>query len=208
MTTTVRQVPRMTFSALCEYLSASPVRQLSLLRAQKFPRGGAIRSYRNALHQIGEFAVHGVPLDPQAEKLEPHEQEIIMRLLEYDWRPPAPQAAFPATRREPLVLQGVEISVYPDLLLADPTGPARQTGAMKFYFRKSQKLDPNVGRWMASFLFQYKLQVEGDEDVDPDLCLVYDVRNDEYFEAGKSHKRLFNNVESACQFISAMWDSL
>ncbi len=30
----------------------------------------------------------------------------------------------------------------------------------------------------------------------------------EYYEAGKSYRRLFNNIESACQFISATWPTL
>jgi len=38
--------------------------------------------------------------------------------------------------------------------------------------------------------------------------MIYNVRADEYYEAGKSYKRLFQNIEGACQFIGALWPSL
>jgi hypothetical protein len=47
-----------------------------------------------------------------------------------------------------------------------------------------------------------------DGNAHPDLCMIYNVRADEYYEAGKSYKRLFQNIEGACQFIGALWPSL
>ena len=65
---------------------------------------------------------------------------------------------------------------------------------------------PEVGRWLASFLYEYRVQMLGDTAAHPDLCLVYDVRNDEYYEAGKSTKKLFKNIESACVIIRSLWE--
>jgi hypothetical protein len=198
----------MTFSSLCEYLDASPVRQRSILSAQKYPTGGPVRSYSTALSQITEFAINGTPLAPQAEGLETWEREIVDELWRNDWRPPAPQVRRPSTHQAPMNVNGVDVSVYPDLLLADPQEGRPRTGALKFYFRKTKPLSGDVGRWMASFLYRYKIEVERDETASPDLCLIYDVRNDQYFEAGKSHKRLFANVEAACLFIAGAWNSI
>ena len=203
-----RPTPRMTFAAMCEYLRASPARQLSILREQKFPKNFIVRGYANALQQAVNFAVDGVPLNPNASDLESHEQEIVQELLSNAWVNPATNAARPPTNQAPMMISGVEISVFPDLVLADSSGKKPVTGALKFYCTKSKELDPQVGRWMASFLYFYRLNITNDSTSHCDYCLIYDVRKNEYYEAGKSCKQLFQNIESACQFISAVWPTL
>ena len=107
-----------------------------------------------------------------------------------------------------MIIGGVEVSVYPDLLLRDDVGSDAGTGALKFYFTKSRDLDPQAGRWMASFLYQYMLYAEEEFHARPDLCMVYDARGDQCYEAGRTHVRLFQNIESACQIIGSVWPSV
>src|SRR5207244_1476657 len=96
----------------------------------------------------------------------------------------------------------------PDLILVNLTGKKPTSGAMKFYLSKSKELDFQVGVWMASLLYQYRLNVANDPSTHCDLCMIYDVRKDEHHSAGKSHKKLFQNIDSACQIISAMWPTI
>jgi len=204
----IRERPRIGFSSLCEYLSATPVRQFSILREQKYPKPFRTASYTNAIAQIQAHVVDGGALQPDGRGLKPHEREVVVQLLQDGWRCPAPHASRPQKDREPMVLRGVEISVYPDLILGDATGKSRRTGALKLYLAKGRDLDEQVGAWMASFLYQYQVTVAGDKSASPDLCMVYDVRQTKCYEAGKSHKRLFQNVETACQMIAAVWGAL
>lgn len=203
-----RTTPRVTFSALCEFLSASPTRQISIIREQKAPKPAKIKSYTTAVQQIQDFAVNKKPLNPLAAGLEPHEQEVIEELLNNNWTPPSKTVHRPATKQPPMKVNGVEISVFPDLLLAENTAKRSMTGSMKFYCTKSRELKAEVGRWMASLLYCYSQTVLNDTDAHPDLCMIYDVREDEYYEAGKSYKRLYQNVESACQIIASLWPTV
>ena len=207
MKATSRSTPRVTFSALCEFLSASPVRQISILREQKAPKPAHVRSYTTAIQHIQDFAINKKPLNASASDLEPHEQEVILELLNNEWTPPAKKVMRPL-KQQPMKLKGVQISVFPDLLLADGNGRRSTTGAMKFYCTKSRELKAEVGRWMASFLYCYSQTILKDATADPDLCMIYDVRADEYYEAGKSYKRLFQNIESACQIIASLWPNV
>lgn len=207
MSTKPRVTPRITFSALCEFLSATPTRQLGILRQQKAPKPSVVKSYSGAIRQIQNFAIDKRPLNPDASDLEQHEQEVIEELLNNDWSVPAAKASRPG-KTNAMKVKGVEISVFPDLLLSESTGKKSKTGALKFYCPKSRELDAEVGRWMASFLFHYSHKILADGDADPNLCMIYDIRADEYYEAGKSYKRLFQNVESACVIIASLWPTV
>lgn len=203
----VRESPQMTFTAMCRFLVASHVRQLSILRDQKFPHPGPIRSYDRARTQTIDFAVDGRPLDPDDLELEPYEREVIGDLIEHDWSPPAPLVQRAPPERAPFVVHGVQIDVEPDLRLGDSSGRKAMSGALKLYFIKHE-LSPRTGRWMASLLYHDLMHVEHDPHAHPDLCLIYDVRRDEYHSAGRSYSQLFRNVESACRFIRAIWPDL
>lgn len=200
---TSRAEPRITFSALCEYLAATPVRQASILRDQKFPQVNQLRSYQGALAQIQAYAIHKRPLDPQHPDLTTWEREVLELLADRNWRPPS-SCAFPNPRRQGLTIRGVKVSVHPDLLLRD-SGLRAINGSMKFFFSKSFALSPEVGRWMAAFLCQYRIQVDKDASTDPKKCVVLDVRKDVCYSATRSYKTLFRNVEEACETIAARW---
>ena len=62
-TMVARTEPRMTFRSLCEFLKASDTRKLGIIREQKKPRFGPIKSYENALRQAVDFAVDGTPIE-------------------------------------------------------------------------------------------------------------------------------------------------
>lgn len=194
----------MTFSSLCEYLAATPTRQLSILKEQKYPRSGPVRRYDTAMNQLLAHLVDGQPLDPDADGLEPHEQELLSDFRQVEWENPADEMKRPWTQQGAMQVQGVEISVMPDLLLENED----KVGALKFYLPKTRELDATVGLWMASFLYQYEARTHHKDRVDPSLCMIYDVRKGEFYGATKSYKRLFQQIESACQMISRLWPTI
>lgn len=203
-TTTVRTTPRMTFTALCEYLQASPTRRRSLVKEQKYP-GPQIGSYAEARRRAITFAVHGTPLDPTG--MDPHEEQAVQLLAANGWSVPAPTTAHPNPHQAAMTIEGVAVSAFPDVLLQATTRGATRVGALKFYF-PNRDLDQQVGRWMASFLFQYLQTVAGVTDAHPDLCVVYDVRQDVSHYASRSFATLFRNVEHACREIAAVWPAV
>jgi hypothetical protein len=194
--------PRITFSALCEFLHASPVRQIGIVREQKYPNDGPMKNYVSAMHQIVRHAVSGTPFVPNAPNLRPHERELIEKVLENGWQCPSQVARRPSPNQPPLILNGVEISIYPDLLLGEG---AVKSGAMKVYCAKTKVIDPQVGLWMASLLYHYRTTVSGDTATHPDLCIVSDVRRNQIYRAGRNYRRLLQNVVGASQIIRGLW---
>ena len=206
---TVHHAPRLTFSALCQFLDATPTRQLSILRAQKYPSDGPMKSYVAALSQVKQYLTQGTPLNPDAQNLGDYEREVLRCLVASEWRLPAGAVAtYPNTGQATMTLGGVEISTLPDLYLEQTVRGVRYTGAIKFYVSKSRELRADVGKWMASLLYRYMSDRLGDAAADPDLCCVYDVRQDEHHWATKSQKRLFQHIENACILINAVWPRL
>ncbi len=136
--------------------------------------------------------------------VESHEAEVVSLLVESNWELPAASASMPPTTNRELILNGVEIKAYPDLLLVN----ASSRGALKFYFGKTEKLSPDVGQQMANLLYYFQREVLDDASADANLCIVHDVRQDAEYRATKNYKRMLKNIESACEFIKALWPTL
>lgn len=195
---------RLSFSAMCEYLASSERRRISLLKEQKYPTDGPKRSYVDARERIRAFAIQQQPLSTAG--MRDYEGEVIQCLIDSAWCPPTPQSVRPPTRDRELLVEGVEIKAYPDLLCLDPQ--SGRDGAIKFYFGKSTALDPGVAQHMATVLYHFERDILANQRVHPSLCTVYDVRQDVEYTASKSTKRLMGNIEAACTFIRAVWPNL
>lgn len=135
--------------------------------------------------------------------LRPHEAEVVSLLIASEWALPAASASIPPATKRELVLNGVEIKAYPDLLLDDEG----MRGALKFHFAKDA-LSPDVGQQMSNLLYYFQREVVSDDSANANLCIVHDVRSDIEYRAGKNFKRMLKNVESACEFIKVMWPTL
>jgi hypothetical protein len=205
-TGTTRIRPRMSFTALCEYLQATPTRRRTILGQQKYPSGPRVRSYNEARHRIARFAVDGVPLDPSG--LDAHEREVVEILRASGWSPPSNRCSHPDPSQPQILVRGVRVSAYPDLILVGSPRDRDRTGAIKFQFPQRPDLTDPVGRWMASLLYSYRTTVLGDTATHPDLWLVHDVRQGRSFAASPSHTLLFRNVEEACREIAVLWPSV
>ena len=204
----VRNKPRMTFSAMCRYLSANPSEQFRILRGQKFPESPVVNNYNNAVRQILDFAIHGNPLNPKRGNLKPHEMEVVSLLHANNWTIPTEGAIRPSIPQEKMVLSGVTLSISPDLQLIGRDKKRRATGAMKFHFPKSYSLDDDVGRWMAALLYVHQSEILKDRLTSPHLCMVYDVRSDKIHRATGRYQSLMKHVSDACRMINSVWPSI
>lgn len=198
----------MTFTAMCRYLAASPLAQTAILREQKFPRLAHVKNYDDALAQVQRFAISGQPLDPWARELQDHESEVIVKLLGDGWSIPADAATRPPIGKHVVSFHGVAISIHPDLTLIGKRRRKHATGALKFFFPKTYELDPDAAGWMASLLYYHRHEVLQDAIAHPDLCMVYDVRTGQAYQATGRYTALVKQVSEACRHISAIWPGL
>ncbi len=219
--------PRLSANKLGEYLTAKPLRQLSILKSQKFPEDFMGPRYQEATNAIVDFL-----LDPN------RNMRPVRRLItELRSRPGATDqetaryvnnaealeaflAAYPelplsalVCRRlsvpaETLLIRGVEVSVRPELEILTQTRSGQKIGSFKLHFPKSHELTPAAGDYIATLIQQHAELTHGKVHVSGDHCMVLDVMRGNLFTAPKSFIQRRKDLAAACQMISGIWPTL
>lgn len=116
-------------------------------------------------------------------------------------RPPSRRRKWPR-----LVLEGVAISVTPDLILREE-GRVRKVGALKVRFGSSRIMDEEEGMYAAMILRYYLLAQLKDKSqrISPKLCQVADVSTGQVFQSPVAYKRQMGKVRLACTEFRAQW---
>jgi hypothetical protein len=198
-----------TFSGLCQYLGATtPTARRNILRQQKFPSDGPMLSYVAAEQKIISHLVDGAPLLSSAEQA--HCREVIEIFAGTKWPRKGLRFSRPSTSQAPLVLNDVEISLKPSLLVRRDDG---QVGACKLFFRKPPsedrtQLEDSVAKRMASLLYYFGSEHLKDENYVAELCSVWCVRDGEIIRSTGRLSKLIADVTAACSEIRALWPSI
>jgi hypothetical protein len=117
-------------------------------------------------------------------------------------------------RQQKLLISGVEISVYADLLIHREQRGSAQVGAALFRFTQSdsdtdaaQAKRREIGKWAATLLHMHVTEnLSGNREPHPAICLSVDVQFGEATAAPKSVAKRTKDIEAACRFIAAMWE--
>lgn len=123
----------------------------------------------------------------------------------------------PAPKRQAkLDLAGVEISVYADLIVTGTLRRAPHSGVAILRMTQAdgeseaaQTRRREMGLYVATLA---RLHAEQNFDLSKPIsnrfCMSIDVQHGECFQAPESNSRRMNDLENACRFIVAMWDSV
>lgn len=200
----INHTPRLSFSAFCKYMKApTSTAQLGILRTQKFPKEGPMKSYVAATERIKQHLVDGRPLTHGG--LRDYEADAL-KAFASNWSAPAGHAYDrPQSYQQKLEILGVEISCFPTVLVR--RAKTGRTGAMKVFLNKDPKIDGDLGKTMATLLYYFLDEVAG-EDVDPGLVTVLESRKGAEHQASPSTTRLLKNVEDTCFMVGSVWDRL
>lgn len=116
-------------------------------------------------------------------------------------RPPSRRRKWPK-----LVLEGVAISVTPDLILREE-GRVRKVGALKLRFGSTRAMEEEEGTYAAMILRYYLLTQLKDKSqrIAPKLCQVVDSATGEVFHSPTAYKRQMGKVRLACAEFRAQW---
>ena len=122
-------------------------------------------------------------------------------------------AAAPQAQKK-LVLAGVDVSVNVDLLTLRTKGQQEQIGGALFRLTKAdEETDAatakrrEIGSYAATLVqMQVGANLAGNRQPNHALCMSIDVQCEEVHFAPKTFAQKAQNLEAACQFISAMWD--
>jgi hypothetical protein len=196
--------PTVSFSTLAKVMGGLSAKQLTrTLGGHKYPTGGPARSYQLARRQAIDWFVESRPFDPDAE-LRSHERDAVHAMKRSRLAPIARvRAVRPSTRREPWRLNGVRVSMHPDVNFESYL----EFGAAKFSFTKTP-LARGVGSAMAALLWYYKSEIEGVRGVSLQHCVVYEPRLPWIHRPGRNPAGQVAEAELACTIIAALWPAL
>ncbi|TGE23571.1 hypothetical protein [Hymenobacter metallicola] len=103
-------------------------------------------------------------------------------------------------------INGVKISVEPDIIITGHKRKKPYTGAIKLYFSKSNKITKDMGKTISSMLYEHIKEFSN--DADNKHCFVYDVINTTIYSASTSYTTKIKEIQAACEDISAIWPTI
>lgn len=130
------------------------------------------------------------------------------QLAGYDYVPaPKDQA--------PLLISGVEVSVYADMLLHRTSREADQVGAVLLRLTQPEEDETekaadkrkDMGLYAATLVHMHvTANLCGNREPHPSLCWSVDIQNGDIHAAPKTFLARTKAMENACKFIAAVWD--
>jgi hypothetical protein len=122
-----------------------------------------------------------------------------------------------APREQPkLIVGGVEISVWADLLVHGMAKGQEQIGAAVLRMTQddaetdaARERRRNMGIYVASLArLHIEQNLSSDRAPANRLCMSVDIQHGEIFVAPNANSRRMNDIENACHFIAATWPNV
>jgi hypothetical protein len=220
----IRESPRISVNKLGEYMVAQSSKRRSILADQKIPPTFQVTYYEDAMTAVREFYEMGGRDDQiivrAIERLEARQGETdyeaqktnssaealgqfldVIDILDLS----AYETGYGERTPAKLVINGVDISVRPDLLLFRD---GALVGAVKFAVSKGTPLDREAAEYIATTVHRYVEDVLGADAPDPRDTFVVDVFRTNVLRAPRSFRRRRKDLDAACEEIAARWPSL
>jgi len=220
----VRLHPRISANKLGEYLVSPPLRRRDIIEYQKYPRSFVGAYYEPARLAILGFLLGRVDRVGMLGRMEAlvsaeHESnyarhrangcaEAVLRFLDLESRLDL-QGMTPLhlPEHDKLDVSGVDVSVYPDLVLEGRDQRGRpQYGALKLHFPKSHPHTEAAAEYVGTLLRVHAKAAIGERGrVREDACIVVDVFGDRVMSAPRGYIRRWRDIGAACEEIRKAW---
>lgn len=232
----VRLTPRITANDLALYMVSSETAKLGIIRRAKNPQAPPIIRYKdvrpvvcaylsddsrsaNRLIEAEEMFAKRKADDSLSDLRQDDARASILVLQSVQGMNNrlAPFTFRLAPHSQPkVVIAGVEVSVRADLVVRMPIKGVEHSGAAVMRFTqddadteaaKAKRKD--MGLYVATMVRKHIDQnMLPSLPVSNRLCLSIDVQHGEVFQAPDSNARRVNDLDAACKFIAAVWDSV
>ena len=229
----VHHEPRISANKLAEYVTADPVRQMTIIRDSKFAKKVVIIPYKKVRNFIGHaFAHDGLDID----KLCGRAKEIRTETAISDWQSRdnthsasalekiaqiAPELSWKNARifhakLGDLEFAKVKVTVHPEVVFCFEHRKITKAGGVILNTAKSddKSLERGngshcVGDYLSSLLFQ-ALLTKGSRIGTPlnTKCYAVDVWRGKIYTAPASYRTLNKHMEAACVAIAALWPQI
>lgn len=118
-------------------------------------------------------------------------------------------------RQPPLVLNGVSVSVQLNVLALRERDGAAEVGGVLFRMTKADEETESaaskrkeIGAYSATLaLMQIQSCAGADQKAHHQLCASFDIQYEDVHVAPRTYVSKARDLESACRFIAAVWDS-
>jgi hypothetical protein len=219
--------PRISANKLGEYLKASPARRSAIIKDQKYPKKYIVTRYSQARSAIIEFFTEGKG-DKQV--IETKIQELIEKTYNTEFQLKDFQLSVEALQvfttadlafnfnsmdlmkcdqnSNKLSIEGVEISVRPEIILRGKIRKNEFIGAIKIHISKTNQLSADTGQYVSTLLLDVLKATYPNEKVNRQFCITLDIFSGQYFVAPSSFKSVRANIEAACAEIKARWPEM
>ena len=219
--------PRISVNKLGEYIEANPTRRKQIVKDCKYPSNFIQTRYSDAREALKKYILNGLNDDiindtikaigdkPNDTDFQENDNSCSIAMLEkvldsdlsildgYTFR------AFSETNKL-VEISGVDISVYPDLVLTKTVGVTENIGVLKFNVGKTVELSEESSKVIAAMLYKYTEDyiAIGTQLPNLKMCLSFDVFNGTFESSPKAYALRMKRVESACEEIALWWDKL
>jgi hypothetical protein len=208
---------------------ASFSRKKTILQEAKFPKDFIVPQYEPAQKAIARYLAHGegnreqlakdiesmLTGSPNTRWFRMREQlcrqavscllaiESALRLEDLD-------VALGNNVRHRMVIGGVVVSLYPDLIVRGANRKGPFVGAVKLRYGKTKAITEEWGAFSATILHQFAERHLAGTEVHAERrhCRIVDVFAGKVSEAPESFKARRKDLEAACWNIKSIWDTV
>ncbi|MBE0533116.1 MAG: hypothetical protein IH626_20025 [Rhodospirillales bacterium] len=226
----MRDQPRITATKMAEYMDASFARKRAILQEQKYPQAFNLARWGQAERPIAKFIGESQTdlstIDQEISKLisiqldtdfKAQNRDLCVEALK-SFKLLSNQLSFPNIdkilgplgTKMTIIINGVEISVLPQIILSGKTTKGTKVvGGIKFRFPKSFPLNEKSAGYLASLVHwhcEYHLQHLGKPEVR--ICYAVDIPKSTIFDPPESYKRRRQQLQEACHEITQRWPNI
>jgi len=223
------ETPKISVNKLGEYIVASPLRQRRILEQLKYPeesKYGSTSHYdaRKAIirYLCGGFndkAIHlcikklekAIPKSDHQRNMNLASIDALNKVLNSDAIDKNISfAAYEGTNPK-IDINGVSISVNPDVVVFSSNRNGISFGALKIHLSKSFTLTEESSKYVAAMLYYFMDNTNCHGITHPlkaTNCISYDVFTNRSVVCPNSTKRRISDIEACCANIASIWDGI
>lgn len=225
--TKIRKLPRISANKLAEYLTANAIRRKKIVYDAKYPSAFITTRYKDARdiikgliakdHTISDISNFIADLKAKATSTDFQENDRTLSIAALEHLLSTDLTIFDdcdlrinENYDDTVTLQGVEISVFPDLFLTKTVSGKKHSGAVKIHISKENALSEEGQNIVGVLLYMYAESFLSAKGLIPNtkLCFSLDVFNEKLHCCPVSYKARLNRIEAACEEIALWWDKL
>ncbi len=218
--TTPRESPRISVNKLSEYITALPNRRRTIVKQQKRPPTVIVPYYKEAEKIVVDYLVS---FNGDEEWLSTKIQELSDKTVTSDWEETKRDICIEAVdsfvefvsdlnfnglrcvagepNPEKLSIEGVQVSVRPEIYLQDNGGNVK--GCVKLVFGKGRELSEDEAKYTGTCLQRWMIEFFSVSE--HKSCFILDIFGGNCHIAPKAYKKRLSDIEAACQEISRAW---